>query len=90
MRDRLGNTPLQVASKIFKKDTKENIEILKLLLKHKATALQPDSSDCYPIDIFCMNVSKTKKYHILELFNECFLTFRLHGVSEKSDIKKGI
>lgn len=58
MRDKLGNTPLQIASKIFKEDSDENIKILKLLLKYKATALQPDSNDCYPIDIFCMNVSE--------------------------------
>lgn len=57
MRDKLGNTPLQIASKIFHEENKKNLEILKLLLKYKATALQPDSKDCYPIDIFCMNVS---------------------------------
>ena len=57
MRDKLGNTPLQIASKIYRKEEEKTIDIIKLLLKYKATALQPDSDDCYPIDIFCMNVS---------------------------------
>jgi ankyrin repeat protein len=56
MKDKDGNTPLLVAAKLFTEDDHQTIEILKILLKFKASALTPDLDDCYPIDIFSINV----------------------------------
>ena len=64
MRDHFSNTPLLIASKLYngEEGTSEiEINILKELLKFDASALKPDSEDCYPLDVFCMKVNFSDK-----------------------------
>lgn len=64
-----GNTPLLIASKIYKSDIQIEIDILKLLLKNGASALKKDYQSNYSINYFCKNVKKKN-------FNKKFIPFQ--------------